>query len=207
MPNTEEAKLLIEEAKARIVNRSLAAASLKNIRLPKATIDAEAKISGVDPHSLMHYLIGLMEHSRPQSYGSVAEACYLDMLGLAKVSASEGLGDCFCPDLGHIEVKTSLTDKGKFSIQQVRKGRALSYYLLSLYDVRSDYLFFGFVPKDVMNSMTGSQSHGTKESAKENADPEFCIANLTISTKGVMSENLRKLAPYNSVINPDCQVA
>ncbi len=207
MPNTEEAKLLIEEAKSRIVNRSVAAARLKDIRLPKAKIVSDAKIEGVDPYSLMHYLIGLMEHSRPQSYGSVAEACYLDMLTLAKVKASEGLGDCFCPNLGHIEVKTSLTDKGKFSIQQVRKGRALSYYLLSLYDVRSDYLFFGFVPKDVMNSMTGSQSHGTAESAKENADPEFCIANLTISAKGVMSDNLRIIDRYNSVANPDCQVA
>ena len=206
MHTIEETKLLIEEAKARIRERKVAAKRLKTIRLPKATIDGDAKIHGVDPHILISYLIGLMENSPAQSYGSVSEACFLDMLDFKKVKASEALGDCHCDTLGHIEVKVSMTSDGGFSIQQVRTKRPLAYYLLCLYDLRSDYLFFGLVPKDVINSMVGSQSHGTKESSKHNADPEFCLKSIRVAPNGTLSENLAVIDRYNSVVNPDYKI-
>ncbi len=130
-----------------------------------------------------------------QSYGKQMEKALIRSFNLAAVTSRQGVGDADSP-IGHMEIKVSIAKNGQFSIQQVRIARDIPHYMLLLYDLPSGYLFLGVVPKAVMVSLIGSQSHGTKASSAANADPEYCLQSTTIRN-GKMSPALKVLEDYN----------
>lgn len=146
------------------------------------------------PGDVHRMCIRAKEYGNVQAYSRAIEKWIGESFDFEFVSPSECLGDFRHPLLGECETKVSLSREGSFSVKQVRTARPIPYYNLMMWS--PGYLFFGFVPEDVMKRHVGGQCHGTRESSKDNKDPELCLKNPTFK-KGRMNAVLADLERYN----------
>ena len=105
-------------------------------------------------------------HLTPQSYGEVLNSWLRTHYKFQKISASEKQGDDLIHGSFKTEVKVSIADDGKkANFVQIRLTHEVDFYLLVVYDLVKDDIYYFLVNKEHMKDLIvkyGALAHGTK---------------------------------------------
>lgn len=152
------------------------------------------------PHreELKNYCLVLKEDFSSQKYGPAVQEFCRDMLGATTIPVSEGTGDFeirTSTTTKVVEVKCSFSDKINF--RQIRIDRNIDLYLLIHVSLLVDYVFFGFVPAQVIKQLSSASCHGLRSRTRRSKDREESLTGLSINEDGMLSEEMAILEEYN----------
>jgi hypothetical protein len=114
------------------------------------------------------FQIGMQSHIHysSQEYGFACQKMLIQSYGMTPNKSSDDCGDAFHPKYGNIEIKVSICNNGRWSLQQIRPWQNIDHYLVFLCDVGTPDIdpFVGlyFIPANVLTdyaAMYGSRSH------------------------------------------------
>jgi hypothetical protein len=129
----------------------------------------------------------------PQIYSIMAESNLLNMFGIKKNIANLNNGDGYHPVFGNIEIKISITDHGKWIVQQVRDWQDIDNYLIMLCDLKTCFLGLYLIPAPIIYNYAKTPSHKSNE---------YCLNEKTVErgfSLTPQSDFLKEIKKYDII--------